>query len=68
MDKTKLAKYAALGLLVMIGMRRNSFLTGLAVTIAAGALSKSLMENSLGEEEEGEEEETEEEGTEAVPA
>jgi len=65
-DKTQLAKYAALGVLVLMGMRKNSFLTGLAVTVAAGILSKSLLENSgAGEEEE---EETEEEGTEAVPA
>jgi hypothetical protein len=63
LDKKQIAKYAAAGALVLIGLRKSGFLRGLAVTAAAGVLAKYLAENSselLGkaEGEEGEEEES----------
>jgi hypothetical protein len=62
-DKAQLAKYAAVGVLLLAGLRKSGFIGGLAVTIAAGVITKYIAENAsefLGEEEEGEEEETEE--------
>jgi hypothetical protein len=63
MDKETLAKYAAVGVLLLAGMRKSGFLGGLAVSVAAGVLTKLVVESSqnMQGEEEGEEE-FEEEG------
>jgi hypothetical protein len=67
MDKNTLAKYAAVGVLLLAGMRKSGFLGGLAVSVAAGILTKMVVEsasqNNLGEEEEFEAEGSEEEET-----
>lgn len=46
MDTKSLAKYAAVGVLLFAGMRKSGFLGSLAVSVAAGIITKHIAENA----------------------
>lgn len=73
MDTKTLAKYAAVGVLLFAGMRKSGFLGSLAVSVAAGIITKHIAENAsefLGDDIPGAagSHEEEEEGAEAATA
>lgn len=47
MDKKTIAKYAAVGVLMLYGMRKNSVLGSMMVSIAAGVITKYILENTM---------------------
>ncbi len=50
-DKKTIAKYAAVGVLMLYGMRKNSVLGSMLVSIAAGIITKYILEKTVDEKE-----------------
>jgi len=54
-DKETLGKYAAVGVLLLAGTRKSGIIGTLACSIAAGVITKYIVENSFSQSQDGEE-------------